>query len=457
MGGKDWHKIESGTHDARSRARTNVQARTVKTYLLVGVAILVLATTLGLDNRAWLESAIAQESPVESPLEDPTPTPVPRTVNEIVHPQAGDAIAGETEIIGTAVITDFMRYEMHIGRAGEERWSWVMSSSEVVHDDVLHVLNTRGYADGRYDLRVRAVNMWGNYSEAFLRNVEIRNARPPTPTPDPNVTPVAVSPLPTPTPTPDMRARLPGGTGFYAPDYGAVLRGTVDVVAAIGGQYRNPVTRWDLAISPYGEEEWSVLRSGSEQGLDLTLMALDTTQYEDGLYDVRLRVSYEDGEFNDYFLRQLSFANSGEPQFAFMPRPGIIAPRDGETVADMLSVTATVPAADLMHWELAWSRQDSERWTLLTTGDRAMQEAELAQLDLSLLPSGLYDLRLRIVRRDREPVAYMVRGLQVQGLDDLPDEELMDEGFPQDDPANGESLNDATATPGTNTPGTDTQ
>lgn len=384
-------------------------------WVLLGLAIAVLTATIRLEmassDRVW-----GQASPIESPLVSPTPTRVPRTVNEVVHPGEGDALAGEVEIIGTALIADFMRYDIHIARAYEDRWAWVASSTEVVHDDVLHVLNTRGYGDGRYNLRVRAVDMRGNFTEEFVYNLEIRNSRPPTPTPDPNATPAPRSPLPTPTPTPDMTIRMPGGTGFYAPDFGAVLRGTVDIVGAVSGQFRNPLMRWDVAISGHLIEEWVNIRSGSEAGIGITLIALDTTQYEDGLYDLRLRATFEDGSTHDYFLRQLSFANRSDPQFAFMPQPGIIAPRSGDFVSGLLAITANIPQADLMHWELAAAPEGQENWELLTTGDQGVREGELVRLDLSRLVSGRYDLRLRIVRRNREPEDYFVRGLQVEGL-----------------------------------------
>lgn len=379
------------THDWRSDRR--------KSWILLGLALVVLMGTLVADahwNPEWTQ---AQTSPVDSPVIPATPTPIRRTVNEVVHPQDGDALAGEAEIIGTAVIVDFMRYDIHIARAGEDRWAWVYSSSEVVHDNVLLTLNTRGYPDGRYDLRVRAVDMWGQYTEAFVRNLEIRNARPPTATRQPNLTPVARATVPAATPTPDMRARLPGGTGIYAPDYGAVLRGSVVITGAVEDVFANPVTRWDVTIAALNTENWVTVGSGSQKGMELTLATLDTTQYEDGLYDLRLRVTYQDGSFTDYFLRQLSFANQSDPQFAFLPRPGILSPLAGDTLEGVASIQATVPALDLLHWELAWSAAGTDDWSLLMTGDRPVTEAEIVRLDVRQYPNGFYDLRLRVVRR----------------------------------------------------------
>ena len=131
-------------------------------------------------------------------------------------------MAGFAPIVGTAVITDFVQYQVHLSPSGAENWSWLATSSKVVRNGILHVLNTYELADGFYDLRVRAIRRDGNYSEAFLRKLEVRNANPPTATPAVNElgTPQPASPLlpitpqpPTATPTPhlpQLRRERPG-------------------------------------------------------------------------------------------------------------------------------------------------------------------------------------------------------------------------------------------------------
>ena len=89
------------------------------------------------------------------PLFTPTVTPDFRIVNEIIHPQQGDAVAGFAPIVGTAVITDYVQYQVHLSPSGAENWSWLATSSKVVRNGILHILNTYELADGFYDLRVR--------------------------------------------------------------------------------------------------------------------------------------------------------------------------------------------------------------------------------------------------------------------------------------------------------------
>src|SRR5690606_23587647 len=143
------------------------------------------------------------------------------------------AVAGTTAITGTALVDLFNRYDVHVSPAGMENWQWLTTNMQVVHDDVLYQWDTTAFDDGYYDLRVRAIDDSGNYTESFIRWLEVRNANPPTPTPDPNAPPGFVSPLvlPTPTPTPDARRQSPGGLGFYAPDAGAVVRGETAIFA----------------------------------------------------------------------------------------------------------------------------------------------------------------------------------------------------------------------------------
>jgi hypothetical protein len=117
------------------------------------------------------------------PVFSPTPTPDYRMVTEITEPKAGNAVSGYAPIIGTAVLADFIKYQVHISPAGTDNWTWLMTSEKVVRNGILHALNTYVLDDGFYDVRVRAIRRDGNYSEAFVRNLEVRNANPPTITP----------------------------------------------------------------------------------------------------------------------------------------------------------------------------------------------------------------------------------------------------------------------------------
>ena len=341
----------------------------------------------------------------------PTPTLLRRTVNEITEPKSTDAIFGWTDINGTALVDSFQRYDVHISQAGMEDWQWLTSSIAIVHDSLLYRLDTTQFPDGYYDLRVRAIARDGSFTESFVRGVEIRNAHPPTLTPDPSRT--AVPPSPLLTPTPAVLSRIDGGQGFFAPDNGAVLAGVVTIRATVNGTRDQRFERFELAISPAGLEKWTWLYGGQEQVWQNRIYDLDTTQYPDGRYDLRLRIVYDDGNYNEYFLRNLTFANTGPAQPSFSPAAGILTPRSGTQATGIVDFTATVPATDLLRWELSWSPGQREQWTYLVGGEQPAQGDVIASLDLRQLPPGQYDFRLRIIRSDYNYTDYFVRDLQL--------------------------------------------
>ena len=81
----------------------------------------------------------------------------------------------------------------------------------------------------------------------------------------------------------------------------------------------------------------------------------------------------------------------------------------------MVEFRGTVPGEGLLRWELAWSPGEAEQWQLLVTSDKPVDKGLLARLDLTQLPPGLYDFRLRVVRVDTNYTDYIVRGLQLVG------------------------------------------
>ncbi len=390
---------------------------------LAALALTIFLAALWPDLRTGWHVAQAQISPQATPTftptwtptfsltPSPTPTLVPRVINEIRAPTAQDAIAGNTPIVGTALVNSFQRYDIHISPAGMENWQWVNTSVDIVHDNTLANLDTTLYPDGFYDLRARALANDGTFTESFVRGVEIRNANPPTLTPVPNASPTPVSPLPTPTPA--VLSRIPGGQGFYAPDSGAILRGTVDVRATVNGTTELRFARYELAISPAGLEQWQWLYTGRDQVWQNVIYQLDTTRFADGPYDLRLRNVYEDGNYSEFFLRRLTFANAGAPQIVFAPAAGLSLPRSGATVSGVVDFVGTVPVENLLRWEFAWSPGQREQWHDLLNGEQPVANGLLARLDLSQLPSGLYDFRLRIVRADYNYTDYTIRDVRV--------------------------------------------
>ena len=384
----------------------------------IGLAVGLLVALPGIVQRpANVQAQISPFStpeftPTPGPSPTPTPTKVKRAVNEITAPTSFDAIFNGTDIIGTALVDSFQRYDMHISPAGLEDWQWLTTSFNIVHDNVLYRLDTSRFPDGYYDLRSRAIAIDGTYTESFVRGVEIRNANPPTLTPDPEATVTPVSVLPTPTPA--IVSRIPGGQGFYAPDSGAVLDGVAEIRATVNGTRDQRFERYELAISPAGLEQWSWLHGEPTQVWQNRIYDLDTGLYPDGRYDLRLRNVYDDGNYSEYFLRSLTFANAGPARLEFAPPAGIVSPRSGAKIAGIVDFVATVPQADLLRWELAWSPGQREQWSYLVGGDQPVTQQTLASLDLRQLPPGQYDFRLRIIRSDYNYTDYHVRDLQLQ-------------------------------------------
>jgi hypothetical protein len=394
----------------------------LKGWSLIALVLLIAAVLL-LPSLAQEPGVMAQiDSPLASPLGVPTVTPAPtkvrRIVNELTHPGPGDAVSGLTTIIGTALTAQFSRYDVHVSPAGMENWQWLTTSLEVIYDDVLYQWDTTAFGDGFYDIRVRAIDDTSNYTESFIRGVEVRNAAPPTSTPNANAPlGLVVSPilLPTATATPDVRRQSPGGLGFYAPDAGSVIRGETAIVATAVALPDSPFARYELHMSVAGVESWLWLYGAERPVWQSPIYVWETTQVPDGLYDLRLRVVYKDSNYDEFFLRNLSVANQTKPQLAFAPPAGISSPRNGASIQGIVEFSGTVPAEDLLRWELSWSPGGNEQWQFLVTSEMAVDNGILARLDLSQLPVGLYDFRLRVVRVDTNYSDYTIRGLRLVG------------------------------------------
>lgn len=403
---------------------------TIRRSALVVLAMVALTLSIvpGLVTRSTL--LYAQTSPTETPTVTVTPTWTPtdgtptatatksmRVVNEITHPKEGDSVAGIVPIIGTALMHGYLKYDVHVSPAGLDSWQWLGSSFDIVREDAIYRWDTSTIPDGLYDVRVRVSRLDGGSSDAFLRTIEVRNANPPTPTPVLNAAgtpiPQTVSPLPTPTPIVDTSSRVPGGQGFYGPENGATVSGAVNVVGTANGKPEKPFARYELSIAPAGGQNWTLLHSSEEQFWQDTIYVLDTTQLPDGTYDLRLRIVYRDSNYDEYYLRDLRVANREAPA-STLPTVGLRAPADDESVSGTVDVIGTTNAPEFLRWELYLTPSGRERWSFLVSGDRPVVNGTIARLDLGQLPTGLYDLRLRLVRSDYNYSEHFARRLRVE-------------------------------------------
>ncbi len=364
------------------------------------------------------ETSTPTFTPTGTITPSPTPTPTKGIIVEIDRPHSGDAIAGFVKIWGTALIQDYRKYDLHISPAGNESWSWVTTGFKFIRDGQLHLLDTSKYPDGFYDLRLRAIAADGNYNQAYVRNVEIRNANPPTSTPAYNAagTLIPRSPLRTPTATPDIRVRIPGAQGFYGPSEHTVIYGYEPIIATVNNLGKNFFERYELSISVAGLEEWSHLITSRVQYWQSPIYVLDTTQYRDGFYDLRLRVVYEDGNYSEYHLRGLKIANGqnrAKIDRSLAVTNGIHKPYQGAEVGGIVHFIGTAVDPNFRRWELYWSPSGENRWAFLIDDDRPIIRGLLARLDLSLLPYGPYDFLLRVVRQDANYDEFIVRDVWI--------------------------------------------
>ena len=107
-------------------------------------------------------------------------------VAEITAPKSGATIAGQVPIIGSAVHPAFDYYKLEAGPGDNPTDDQMALITPLLHDQVLKgqlaVWDTTALGDGRYSLRLRVVQLDGNYQEFWVPNLTINNTAPPTPT-----------------------------------------------------------------------------------------------------------------------------------------------------------------------------------------------------------------------------------------------------------------------------------
>lgn len=368
-------------------------------------------------------------SPPETPTATPTITPTkPPVRNEITFPTKTDILFGFVRVEGTALIDNYQEYHLHIAPANSEQWSWLNSSYNVVRDNALAIFDTRLWPDGFYDLRLRALNVRGNYTESFVRGFEIRNLNPPTPTPEitreviEGESPLpTLSPLGTPTPlaTPNFESFIPGGQGIYQPGNGEKLKSVQPIVGTVNGRGAGKhFQRYEIYISGAGMEQWEWLYASQQQLFNEVIYRLDTSRFANGSYDLRLRIVYQDSNYDEYHVRRLTIANNP----ALLNRgPTLLlnAPAPGALVVGQVDIRGTLIHPELSRWELYWSDaqsvlpDDQRQWLLLYTGEYQVLNDLIARLDLGQVTPGYYDVRLRLVRRDGNYEDAFIRRLHV--------------------------------------------
>lgn len=406
------------------RKKTGRQEDKMVVRFCLGALVILglLLGWVGLFETTGTVMVQAQEVPTAPPTLTPT-RPI-RLVAEIIAPQSRSAVAGTVPFVGSALLPGFRRYELAIADAASNDWRWLMSSDAYVSEGELYRFDSTRVPDGFYDFRLRAIRDDGNYTEAFIQDVEIRNANPPTPTlqfnpqgtPLPTETPTLAPP--TATPTPAFVSFIPNGQGIFVPINGGVMRGKAAIIGTANGFITNPFVHYELYLSQAGAEDWQQLIVNTTQIWQNTLYVLDTTQYPDGLYDLRLRLVYYDANYDEFEVRNVYIANYTavrDPTPTATPiRIGLISPRPNENVIGRIEVIGAANTANFASWELAWRPSGVQQWTtLLNNQTRVPAYGVLATLDIAQLPVGAYDFRLRVINQDGSTADFIVPQVRV--------------------------------------------
>lgn len=127
----------------------------------------------------------------------------------ILAPTTGATVFGIVQIEGTASLGgDFQYYKLEVAPVGTEAWGDLTGqAAQQVVNGQLGVWDSAAVPDGAYTIRLRVVDPTGNYCEAQVTNVLVRNSAPPTPTVLETPTPVETeappiqNAVPTPVPT----------------------------------------------------------------------------------------------------------------------------------------------------------------------------------------------------------------------------------------------------------------
>jgi hypothetical protein len=103
-----------------------------------------------------------------------------QAIAQITSPTEGQAISGLVTISGSADHPDFARWELAYGPDPNpnDAWQPFASGEQPVLNGTIGTWNTGVIADGGYMLRLRVVRKDSNYSEAFVRGLQVSNSAP---------------------------------------------------------------------------------------------------------------------------------------------------------------------------------------------------------------------------------------------------------------------------------------
>lgn len=226
--------------------------------------------------------------------------------NGISSPTNGERVFGTIAIRGIADTPNFLAWQLDVLLNGDEQAvaSITRSKKQISKEDLLARLDTTTLPDGPHQLRLRVINIDGQYDEFFV-SIIVNNA---------DVTPTTEANSSVPRPTRVVRPTPTTLNQITAPSDGATVQGTI----LITGFADSPdFLSWKLDLLFDRKQDKSVTiaaeRTRSPTG-DFSTQ-LDTTQLPDGTHLLRLRVSKQDDTFTES-TSSLTIAN---------PKPNVVS------------------------------------------------------------------------------------------------------------------------------------
>src|SRR5919199_984258 len=179
-------------HSPKEHSRTPMNFPRTSSHFIFGLALILVAIF-----------------PVRVIHAAPATLTCNQSIAVIQNPQPGAVLSGVVQVEGTASLGGgFQYYKVEFSSANRD--DWVLFSGLVrqqVVNGQLAVWDSASVPDGVYSMRLRVVDVTGNYCEWTITQLRVQNSAPVQPTlaptlvpSTPTATPTPAPPSPTPTP-----------------------------------------------------------------------------------------------------------------------------------------------------------------------------------------------------------------------------------------------------------------
>ncbi len=308
-----------------------------------------------------------------------------KPITSITSPVAGAVIAGIRRITGTASDSSFEGYRLDFG-AGDQpsEWTEIITQSTPVTEGKLASWDTTTLSDGKYTLRLTAMDTNG-YTSSVSIPVIVDNSRP-----------VAVIYPP---------ASLVRGKWIAA--------GDVDIIGtATDVNFDNYIVEFGVGNAP---GEWTSIEGSSDQQVQDGILRTWSTAGSNGGYTLRLTVTNEAGLSSD-FTQPVTLDNQ-------QPEAAVISPEAEQFVTGKVAIIGTADDENLKQYQISVRQgEDPATWDMLVESSSPRREDVLFIWDTTQLSSlgfdtgfahstgaGRYSIKLVVEDYTSEPVEVIQR------------------------------------------------